>query len=199
MPHTNGQYPAAGQFPTPGQQHVSLPLGSGMLPVHGVNFGQAAASFRGDAPVPPQRFSAASGTSFSQLVVADPRTAMISGSGLGLLSPEEAESMEEGPGAGPAAWALAMNIVFGDLFHNFFDGVIIATGFRVCGHQMGWTLTAASIVHEIPQEISDFVILIQCGLCVPPPISSPPLPLPPPCPDARCNLSVMVSLRGCVV
>ena len=55
-----------------------------------------------------------------------------------------------------------MNIV-GDAAHNFMDGVIIASSF-LAGIPVGITTTLAVILHEIPQEIGDFGILIHKGM-----------------------------------
>ena len=54
-----------------------------------------------------------------------------------------------------------MNLV-GDTFHNFLDGLIIAASYLV-SVPLGITTTFAVIIHEIPQEISDFGILIYGG------------------------------------
>mmetsp|Transcript_49936 Transcript_49936/g.117638 ORF Transcript_49936/g.117638 Transcript_49936/m.117638 type:complete len:169 (+) Transcript_49936:2-508(+) len=59
---------------------------------------------------------------------------------------------------------MVFNIVLGDFCHNFFDGVAIAIAFKVCGTELGWTVTASAVVHELPQEISDFVLLTKAGL-----------------------------------
>ncbi len=54
-----------------------------------------------------------------------------------------------------------MNLV-GDVFHNFLDGLVIAGSYLV-SIPLGITTTIAVIVHEIPQEISDFGILLHGG------------------------------------
>ncbi len=54
-----------------------------------------------------------------------------------------------------------MNLV-GDAFHNFLDGLVIAASYLV-SIPLGITTTFAVIVHEIPQEISDFGILLHGG------------------------------------
>lgn len=54
-----------------------------------------------------------------------------------------------------------INLV-GDGFHNFIDGVIIAGSFLV-NPGLGLATTIAVILHEIPQEIGDFSILIHAG------------------------------------
>ncbi|MBU2415614.1 ZIP family metal transporter, partial [Patescibacteria group bacterium] len=54
-----------------------------------------------------------------------------------------------------------MNL-FGDGLHNFIDGLIIATAFLV-DIKLGVTTTFAIALHEIPQEISDFGVLLYAG------------------------------------
>ena len=54
-----------------------------------------------------------------------------------------------------------MNII-GDGLHNFIDGLIVAGAFLV-DIPLGVATTVAVIAHEIPQEISDFGILIYSG------------------------------------
>lgn len=54
-----------------------------------------------------------------------------------------------------------MNLI-GDFFHNFIDGVLIAGSFATSLH-LGITTTIAVILHEIPQEIGDFGVLIYAG------------------------------------
>jgi len=50
-------------------------------------------------------------------------------------------------------------ILVGDAFHNFIDGLIIATAY-LTNIALGMTTTLAIIFHEIPQEIGDFGVLI---------------------------------------
>ncbi len=54
-----------------------------------------------------------------------------------------------------------MNI-FGDGVHNFIDGLIIAASFMVDVH-VGIVSTTAIILHEVPQEIGDFGVLLHGG------------------------------------
>ncbi len=55
-----------------------------------------------------------------------------------------------------------MNLV-GDAVHNFFDGIVIGASFIV-SVPLGITTALAVILHEIPQEIGDFGILVYGGL-----------------------------------
>ena len=54
-----------------------------------------------------------------------------------------------------------MNLI-GDGFHNFIDGLIIAASFIV-DFNLGIITTFAIIMHEIPQEIGDFGVLLYGG------------------------------------
>ncbi len=54
-----------------------------------------------------------------------------------------------------------MNLL-GDFVHNFIDGLIIAAGFAV-DVQFGIVTTLAIALHEIPQEIGDFGVLVYGG------------------------------------
>ena len=55
-----------------------------------------------------------------------------------------------------------MMIMIGDTFHNFVDGVLIASAFMV-DIKVGIVTSIAIIAHEIPQEIGDFLILLHSG------------------------------------
>lgn len=54
-----------------------------------------------------------------------------------------------------------MNL-FGDGIHNFIDGVIITAGL-LAGSEVGWITFLGVAIHELPQEISDFGVLIYSG------------------------------------
>ncbi len=54
-----------------------------------------------------------------------------------------------------------MNLV-GDSIHNFLDGIIISASF-VTDFALGISTTIAVIMHEIPQEMGDFGVLIHGG------------------------------------
>lgn len=60
-----------------------------------------------------------------------------------------------------------LNLI-GDGIHNFIDGMIIAATYIVSSasgsYQLGFATTVAVILHEIPQELGDFGVLIYGGL-----------------------------------
>jgi len=58
---------------------------------------------------------------------------------------------------------VAMLNIIGDGVHNMLDGMIVAASFAV-SVPMGVATTLAVILHEIPQEIGDFGILIYSGM-----------------------------------
>ena len=53
-------------------------------------------------------------------------------------------------------------VLIGDAAHNILDGILIATSFLV-SVPLGISTTVAVILHEIPQEIGDFVVLLHSG------------------------------------
>lgn len=53
-------------------------------------------------------------------------------------------------------------ILFTDGFHNLIDGAIIGASFLLSPH-IGIATTIAVVLHEIPQEIGDFAVLIHSG------------------------------------
>lgn len=54
-----------------------------------------------------------------------------------------------------------LNLI-GDGFHNFLDGVVIAAAFLV-SLKLGIVTTLAVILHEVPQELGDFGVLVYGG------------------------------------
>lgn len=59
----------------------------------------------------------------------------------------------------PYAWT---NLV-GDGIHNFLDGAVIATAFLV-DVPLGIATTIAVVIHEVPQELGDFAVLLRAGM-----------------------------------
>jgi zinc and cadmium transporter len=55
----------------------------------------------------------------------------------------------------------AMNLI-GDGFHNLLDGLIISASYFV-SIPLGIATTLAVVIHEIPQEIGDFGVLLYAG------------------------------------
>jgi zinc and cadmium transporter len=60
--------------------------------------------------------------------------------------------------AGKAGWM----ILVGDGLHNFTDGILIAAAF-LADPNLGIITGLAIIAHEIPQEIGDFIVLLNAG------------------------------------
>lgn len=60
--------------------------------------------------------------------------------------------------AGHAGWM----ILVGDGLYNFTDGILIAAAF-LADPKLGLITTLAIIIHEIPQEIGDFIVLLNAG------------------------------------
>lgn len=52
--------------------------------------------------------------------------------------------------------------LYADAIHNFTDGILIAAAW-MASPELGLTTTLTIILHEIPQEISDFGVLLQAG------------------------------------
>ena len=60
--------------------------------------------------------------------------------------------------AGRGGWS----VLVGDSIHNFCDGVLIAAAFLADPH-LGVVTALAIIAHEIPQEVGDYIVLINAG------------------------------------
>lgn len=60
--------------------------------------------------------------------------------------------------AGKSGWM----ILIGDGLHNFTDGILIAAAF-LADPTLGLVTGLAIIAHEIPQEIGDFIVLLNAG------------------------------------
>lgn len=71
--------------------------------------------------------------------------------------PHEAEHPES---VAPAAAAL---VLWGDALHNLVDGFVIGSAFGA-GANVGVSTAIAVVMHEIPQEVADFAVLLAAGM-----------------------------------
>jgi len=55
-----------------------------------------------------------------------------------------------------------MSVLVGDSIHNFCDGIIIAAAFLADPH-LGLVTSLAIVAHEIPQEVGDYIVLLNAG------------------------------------
>jgi zinc and cadmium transporter len=55
-----------------------------------------------------------------------------------------------------------LSVLVGDSIHNFCDGIIIAAAF-LADPQLGLVTAMAIIAHEIPQEVGDYIVLLNAG------------------------------------
>jgi zinc and cadmium transporter len=62
----------------------------------------------------------------------------------------------------PSIHPVGKLVLFSDGVHNFMDGMIIGASFLV-SVPVGIATTLAVILHEIPQEIGDFAVLLHSG------------------------------------
>jgi zinc and cadmium transporter len=61
--------------------------------------------------------------------------------------------------AGRGGWS----VLLGDSIHNFCDGIIIAAAF-LTDIRLGTVTALAIVAHEIPQEVGDYIVLLNAGL-----------------------------------
>ncbi len=57
---------------------------------------------------------------------------------------------------------LSKSVIFGDAVHNFIDGLIISFSFAI-SFSAGAISALAVFLHEVPQEIGDFSVLLHAG------------------------------------
>jgi len=60
--------------------------------------------------------------------------------------------------AGRGGWS----VILGDSIHNFCDGIIIAAAF-LADTRLGVVTSLAIIAHEIPQEVGDYIVLLNAA------------------------------------
>merc|ERR1719464_985838 len=60
-------------------------------------------------------------------------------------------------------------VIIGDFMHNLCDGFFVGAAFKGCGNSLGWKISAATILHEIPQELADYAILTGKSVGMRPP------------------------------
>jgi len=56
---------------------------------------------------------------------------------------------------------IAGPVIFGDMFHNLTDGFVIGTAFKACDPGFAFKITAVTVLHEVPQELADFFVLVN--------------------------------------
>lgn len=89
-----------------------------------------------------------------------PRTAYLLR--LTLYTPPPSVAVDLNKGLDPVCW----NTIVGDIAHNFADGMTMGAAFLGCSLAVGWTVTAANLMHEIPHEFVDFMVLVNGGMSV---------------------------------
>jgi zinc transporter ZupT len=62
-------------------------------------------------------------------------------------------------------YRLVASVVIGDFFCNFADGLFIGAAFLGCSWATAVSITLIALLHEIPQELADFVILTRYAGC----------------------------------
>lgn len=72
-------------------------------------------------------------------------------------------AQREPTGHAPAERPSAALILLGDGLHNFVDGCLIAAAFAN-SFPLGTVTALAVAAHEIPQELGDFVVLLESGM-----------------------------------
>ena len=52
-------------------------------------------------------------------------------------------------GSGHSGQAVLVALCLGDFMHNFTDGVIIGTAFKLCSSAVAWGIVAGTCAHEV--------------------------------------------------
>ncbi len=76
---------------------------------------------------------------------------------------DEAHHMHDHAGKAGVVAPYAWTNLIGDAIHNFLDGAVIATAFLV-DSAVGVATTIAVVIHEVPQELGDFAVLLRAGM-----------------------------------
>lgn len=53
-----------------------------------------------------------------------------------------------------------LGVNLGDFFHNLCDGIFLGAAFKGCGSKFGWSVLTGTVLHEIPQELVDYTLLV---------------------------------------
>jgi zinc transporter ZupT len=60
-------------------------------------------------------------------------------------------------------WPPCCAVLFGNVFHNFGDGVFIGTAFLLCDSNVAISIAAATFYHELVHQLANFFILTNHG------------------------------------
>jgi len=77
----------------------------------------------------------------------------------------DTETDSTSPNAPKSRLHLAYVNIIGDILHNFVDGMVIGATYMASA-RTGLVTTVAIVLHELPQEIADFNVLLYAGLSV---------------------------------
>jgi zinc transporter ZupT len=81
--------------------------------------------------------------------------------------PSEVKSRFAADPTSQVNWTLASSVLLGDFAHNFVDGVLVGTAFLLCDQQLAITISAATVYHELAQEVADYFLLTKhCNLTI---------------------------------
>lgn len=72
-------------------------------------------------------------------------------------------SHDVGPGAEPDAGPAGYLILVGDGVHNLVDGMLLGAAL-LAEPALGGMVAVAVLAHEVPQELGDYVVLLESGL-----------------------------------
>jgi len=78
------------------------------------------------------------------------------------------ELKKEGEATRSEKWRIFLGVNLGDFFHNLCDGFFVAAAFKGCGTKFGWTVATGTILHELAQELADYLILTGPRLAMSP-------------------------------